>query len=134
VDKYFSFLYLQRKGRRLICITYLNQEGEKMLKFTKSNLFVLSLSLLIMPCLLSTENLQNDKLISSVNNQQVSLANEQQVTDLDFALSILQRPRDLSLRDFEGEWVYRSSSIGGVSGVETIGASVVVDGQVSINY
>ncbi len=94
-----------------------------MLNFKKSKLFTCSLILLTLPCLASAAEVQNDAS-SFITNQQAQCDNGY--------FGRRNFIRELSLRDFAGEWVFSQRSVGGVAGLGATGSSVAVDGQATI--
>lgn len=98
--------------------------------FKLSSMVTLSLALTI-PYLASAENHQSDQETSFSNQPLTSAYSSDFSTPCRGKSSGKLKP--LSVRDFEGEWAFSSRSVGGVSGADRIGESIVIDGQASFN-
>jgi len=105
-----------------------------MLGFQKFKMIALCVCLFSMDRMLNAESFNNDGLISLMQDSQVMLRAHQRSDDGgkgDRKCKI----EKFKLKDFEGAWVFRRETLGGLGGVTRTGtasegSSVTIDGQV----
>lgn len=103
-------------------------------------IFALSFCLFATAQMLNAESFDKDAMISLMRDPQLMLRSKHQRGDRDdndnrAKKNCKSKVKPLKLKDFEGAWVFRRETLGGLggatsTGTPSIGASVIIDGQV----